>query len=92
MARKQTKAVATGKITDMAEKLKALDVTMAHLEKDFGSGTVMRLGDDAVKDVETIPTGSITLDYALGGWSSAWQNSGNLWYLNLPEKPRSPSM
>ena len=64
--KKATKAVATGKITDMAEKLKALDVTMAHLEKDFGSGTVMRLGDDAVKDVETIPTGSITLDYALG--------------------------
>ncbi len=64
--KKTTKTAATGKISDMAEKLKALDVTMAHLEKDFGSGTVMRLGDDGVQDVETIPTGSIGLDYALG--------------------------
>lgn len=67
MAKKKApKAVAAGKISDMKEKLKALDITMAHLEKDFGSGTVMRLGDDAVQDVETIPTGSIGLDYALG--------------------------
>lgn len=67
MAKKKApKAIAAGKISDMKEKLKALDVTMAHLEKDFGSGTVMRLGDDAVQDVETIPTGSIGLDYALG--------------------------
>lgn len=67
MAKKKApKAVAARKISDMKEKLKALDVTMAHLEKDFGSGTVMRLGDDAVQDVETIPTGSIGLDYALG--------------------------
>lgn len=67
MAKKKApKAMAAGKISDMKEKLKALDVTMAHLEKDFGSGTVMRLGDDAVQDVETIPTGSIGLDYALG--------------------------
>ncbi len=64
--KKQNKVMATGPISDMAEKLKALDVTMAHLEKDFGSGTVMRLGDGAVKDIETIPTGSIGLDYALG--------------------------
>lgn len=67
MAKKKvTKASASGKISDMSEKLKALDVTMAHLEKDFGSGTVMRLGDDSVQDVESIPTGSIGLDYALG--------------------------
>ena len=64
--KKQEKVVATGPISNMAEKLKALDVTMSHLEKDFGSGTVMRLGDGAIKDVETIPTGSIGLDYALG--------------------------
>ncbi len=50
----------------MDEKRKALDMAMAHLEKDFGSGTIMRLGDDAVQDVEVIPTGSIGLDYALG--------------------------
>lgn len=50
----------------MEAKRKALDITMAHLEKDFGSGTVMRLGDDAVQDVEVISTGSLGLDYALG--------------------------
>ena len=50
----------------MDAKKKALEVAMAHLEKDFGTGTVMRLGDDAVQDVETISTGSIGLDFALG--------------------------
>lgn len=64
--KKATKAAAAGQISDMKEKLKALDVTMAHLEKDFGSGTVMRLGDEGIKDVEVIPTGSLTVDYALG--------------------------
>lgn len=55
-----------GRIDDMEAKRKALDVAMAHLEKDFGSGTIMRLGDDSVQDVEVIPTGSIGLDFALG--------------------------
>lgn len=64
--KKSTKTVAAGKITDLKEKLKALDNTMAHLEKDFGSGAIMRLGDDGIQNVETIPTGSIGLDYALG--------------------------
>ena len=64
--KKTAPAAAGSKINDKAEKLKALDVTMAHLEKDFGAGTVMRLGDDAVQDVETISTGSLGLDYALG--------------------------
>lgn len=66
MAKKKTVAVPTGKINDKEEKLKALSMTMQHLEKDFGSGTVMRLGDDSVQDVETISTGSIGLDFALG--------------------------
>lgn len=65
-AKKKTSPKATDRISDMEEKRKALSVTMAHLEKDFGAGTVMRLGDEAVRDVETIPTGSIGLDYALG--------------------------
>lgn len=66
MAKKKTVAAPTGKINDKEEKLKALSMTMQHLEKDFGSGTVMRLGDDSVQDVETISTGSIGLDFALG--------------------------
>ena len=66
MAKKVVKKPTTGRIADMDEKRKALDMAMQHLEKDFGTGTIMRLGDDAVQDVEVIPTGSIGLDYALG--------------------------
>ena len=64
--KKSASAQNAGRISDMDAKKKALEMAMAHLEKDFGSGTVMRLGDDAVQDVETISTGSIGLDFALG--------------------------
>ena len=64
--KKKTSAAVSAPISDKEEKLKALNVTMQHLEKDFGTGTVMRLGDDAVQDVEAIPTGSLGLDVALG--------------------------
>ncbi|MDE7159927.1 MAG: recombinase RecA [Muribaculaceae bacterium] len=67
MAKKPSKKAAPAvRISDMDEKRKALDVTMAHLEKDFGTGAIMRLGDDSVQDVEVVPTGSIGLDNALG--------------------------
>jgi recombination protein RecA len=49
-----------------AEKLKALQLTMEKLDKTYGKGAVMKLGDSAVEKVEVIPTGSITLDLALG--------------------------
>jgi recombination protein RecA len=48
------------------EKLKALQLTMDKLEKSFGKGAVMKLGDEAVEKVEVIPSGSVTLDMALG--------------------------
>ncbi len=48
------------------EKLKALQLTMDKMEKTFGKGAVMRMGDDAVEQVEVIPSGSIGLDIALG--------------------------
>ena len=48
------------------EKLKALQLTLEKLDKTFGKGTVMKLGDSPVEKVEVIPTGSITLDLALG--------------------------
>ncbi len=67
MAKKATTKKAAGvKLDDKEQKLKALDVTMAHLEKNFGAGAIMRLGDDSIQNVEVIPTGSIGLDYALG--------------------------
>lgn len=48
------------------EKLKALQLTMDRLEKSYGKGTIMKLGDAPVLDVDAIPTGSLTLDLALG--------------------------
>ncbi|MDE6811825.1 MAG: DNA recombination/repair protein RecA, partial [Muribaculaceae bacterium] len=66
MAKKKVPKPAAGRISDMEAKKKALSVTMAHLEKDFGSGAIMRLGDDKVQDVESVSTGSIGLDNALG--------------------------
>ncbi len=48
------------------EKLKALQLTLDKIEKSYGKGTVMKLGDDAIEDLEVIPSGSVTLDMALG--------------------------
>ena len=48
------------------EKLKALQLTMDKLDKTYGKGSVMKLGDAPIEEVEVIPTGSITLDLALG--------------------------
>ena len=48
------------------EKLKALQLTMDKIEKSYGKGSIMRLGDRAVDEVSIIPSGSIALDVALG--------------------------
>ena len=47
-------------------KLKVLELTLGKLEKSYGKGVVMKLGDKIVEDIEVIPTGSIGLDLALG--------------------------
>jgi len=54
------------KKTEQENKLKALQTTLDRLKKTYGSGSVMRLGDKQVEKVETISTGSIALDIALG--------------------------
>ena len=48
------------------EKQKALQLTLDKIDKAFGKGTIMRLGDSAIEEMEVIPTGSLTLDLALG--------------------------
>jgi recombination protein RecA len=48
------------------EKLKALELTIAKLDKSFGKGSVMKMGDEAVMDLDVIPSGSLNLDIALG--------------------------
>ena len=51
---------------DREAKMKALQLTVDRLEKTYGKGTVMRLGDESVVQVDSIPTGSLSLDIALG--------------------------
>ena len=57
---------AVAPVQDQSERRKALDAAMAQIEKQFGQGAVMRLGDQTHIDIETIPTGALTLDIALG--------------------------
>ena len=52
--------------SDKDSKLKALQLTLDRLDKTYGKGTVMKMGDSVHEDVEFIPTGSIGLDYSLG--------------------------
>ena len=51
---------------EKSAKLKALDLTLGKLEKSYGKGVVMKLGDRVVEDVDIIPTGSVGLDTILG--------------------------
>ncbi len=53
-------------MSDNKEKLKALQLTLDKIEKAYGKGTVMKLGDQPIENMEYIPTGSIGLDNALG--------------------------
>ena len=56
----------TQETNPQAEKLKALQAAMSKIEKDFGKGSIMRMGDENIENVEVIPTGSIGLNAALG--------------------------
>ena len=51
---------------DKSAKLKALQLTLDKLDKTYGKGSVMRLGDSAIEEVESISSGSLGLDIALG--------------------------
>lgn len=53
--------------TDNPDKQKALNLVLTQIERNFGKGTIMRLGDASRMKVETIPSGALTLDLALGG-------------------------
>src|ERR1035437_6097908 len=59
-AESEAKSVASG-------KTQALQLAVDQIEKQFGKGSIMRLGEAHKIDVETIPTGSLSLDLALGG-------------------------
>lgn len=49
------------------DKKKAIELALAHIEKNFGKGSIMRMGESKHIDVETVPTGCLSLDLALGG-------------------------
>ena len=53
-------------LSPQQEKLKALQAAMAKIEKDYGKGSIMRMGEEQIENVEVIPTGSISLNAALG--------------------------
>lgn len=53
-------------MTDNQEKNKAIEIAVSQIERNFGKGSIMRLGDRVKVDVDVIPTGSISLDAALG--------------------------
>ena len=55
------------KKTESKEKDKALSLVLGQIERNFGRGSIMRLGDASRMKVETISTGALTLDLALGG-------------------------
>ena len=63
MAKKEENAE---QLTPQQQKMKALQAAMAKIEKDFGKGSIMKMGDESIANVEVIPTGSIGLNAALG--------------------------
>ena len=55
-----------GAMSPAQQKLKALQAAMEKIEKNFGKGAIMKMGDENIEKIDVIPTGSIGLDYALG--------------------------
>lgn len=66
MAKKETTKAAAAANDPAKAKLNALAQAMGNIEKNFGRGAIMKLGDEQIEDVDVIPSGSIGLDYALG--------------------------
>lgn len=66
MDKKKKELPPVKKITDAEEKKKALETAISVIEQKYGKGAIMKLGANTAMDVEAIPTGSMTLDIALG--------------------------
>ncbi|MBO7553707.1 MAG: recombinase RecA [Bacteroidaceae bacterium] len=66
MVKKNDEELENGTKSPSNEKLKALQAAMDKIEKSFGKGSIMKMGDDSVEEVEVIPSGSVGLDLALG--------------------------
>ena len=67
MASKESKKVAVKAAeAESSEKKRALDMALASIEKQFGKGSILKMGDRPVQDIQVIPTGCLDLDIALG--------------------------
>ena len=66
MAKKENNELEFAAGGSNSEKLKALQAAMDKIEKNFGKGSIMKLGDERIQDIEVTPTGSVGLNYALG--------------------------
>ena len=84
MAMDKSRGAAAGKTMD---KKAALETALAQIEKQFGKGAVMRLGQNEAMHVEAIPTGSLSLDLALGSRAAVSSRSTAR---RVPAKPRWP--
>jgi len=66
MQKKSSKNTAEKKTQETPEKFKALELALSHIEKQFGKGSIMKLGQESKMNVDAIPTGALALDIALG--------------------------
>jgi recombination protein RecA len=64
---------------EVTEKQKALSMVLNQIERNFGKGSIMRLGEASRMQVATIPTGALTLDLALGGGHAEGAHHRSLW-------------
>ena len=51
--------------TEREQKIKIIDEAISSIEKTYGKGAIMKLGNGVINDIEAIPTGALSLDYAL---------------------------
>ena len=65
-ATKKAAAAKVTEITDREDKRRALDTAMAQIEREFGAGAIMKLGENTKMEVQAVSTGSLSLDMALG--------------------------
>jgi recombination protein RecA len=64
--KEKDKKEASVKETAAGERQKALELALSHIEKQFGKGSIMKLGGKVKVEADAIPTGALTLDFALG--------------------------
>ena len=89
MAKKDELNFETDNKMASSEKLKALQAAMEKIEKSFGKGSIMKMGDDSVEQVEVIPTGSIALNVALG---VGGYPRGRIIEIYVPESSGKPTL